>query len=89
FRFYSVPAVQVMLDKTQKHMGYIYRSESLSQLLQAGMKVKTFPIFFRNRERGVSNTSLREVRNAFTGIFSIGWEHHFGAKVEPKRLENR
>jgi dolichol-phosphate mannosyltransferase len=75
FRFYSPRAVEVMLRTSQKHKGYIYLSESLSQLLRAGMKVETFPIYFKNRERGVSNTSLAEVRNAFFGIFSIGWEH--------------
>ena len=75
FRFYTPRAVEVMLKKSQKHKGYIYLSESLSQLLRAGMRVETFPIFFKNRERGVSNTSLAEVRNAFLGIFSIAWEH--------------
>jgi len=75
FRFYSKRAVEVMLKHSQKHKGYIYLSESLSQLLRAGMKVETFPIYFKNRERGVSNTSLAEVRNAFLGIFSIAWEH--------------
>jgi hypothetical protein len=44
------------------------------------MQVRTFPIYFQNRERGVSNTSLAEVRNAFTGIFSIAWNHRFGRK---------
>lgn len=75
FRFYLPRAVEVMMGHSQKHKGYIYLSESLSQLLRAGMKVATFPIYFKNRERGVSNTSLAEVRNAFFGIFSIGWEH--------------
>lgn len=77
FRFYSPAAMAVLMRHSQKHKGYIYLSESLSQLLRAGMKVREFPIYFKNRERGVSNTSLAEVRNAFTGIFSIGWEHRF------------
>ncbi|RYZ64752.1 MAG: glycosyltransferase, partial [Proteobacteria bacterium] len=78
FRFYTRRSVQELLKYEQKHKGYIYLSESLSQLLRAGMKVGTFPIFFKNRERGVSNTSLTEVKNAFTGVFQIGWEHRFG-----------
>jgi len=81
FRFYTPAAVAVMLKHSQKHKGYIYLSESLSQLLRSGMKVATFPIYFQNRERGVSNTTLAEVRSAFLGIFSIGWEHR------TKRLE--
>ncbi len=77
FRFYAPRAVEVLMRHSQKHKGYIYLSESLSQLLRAGMKIREFPIYFKNRERGVSNTSLAEVRNAFMGIFSIAWEHHF------------
>jgi dolichol-phosphate mannosyltransferase len=75
FRFYTPKAVEIMLKQSQKHKGYIYLSESLSQLLRSGMDIETFPIYFKNRERGVSNTSLAEVRNAFLGIFSIAWEH--------------
>jgi dolichol-phosphate mannosyltransferase len=78
FRFYTERAVDEMLRHTQKHKGYIYLSESLSQLLRAGMKIESFPIFFKNRERGVSNTSLKEVKNAFVGIFSIAKEHRQG-----------
>jgi len=81
FRFYTPASVEVMLKHSQKHKGYIYLSESLSQLLRSGMKVETFPIYFLNRERGVSNTTLAEVRSAFMGIFSIAWEHR------TKRLE--
>jgi dolichol-phosphate mannosyltransferase len=75
FRFYTPKAVAEMLKHTQIHKGYIYLSESLSQLLRAGMDVATFPIYFKNRERGVSNTSFAEVRSAFLGIFSIAWNY--------------
>jgi dolichol-phosphate mannosyltransferase len=75
FRFYSVKAVEVLVRGVQKHKGYIYLSESLSQLLRAGMRIAEFPIYFKNRERGVSNTSIAEVKNALGGIFSIAREH--------------
>jgi dolichol-phosphate mannosyltransferase len=75
FRFYSPRAVKIMMKYKQRHKGYIYLSESLSQLLREGMTVAAFPIRFKNRERGVSNTSLREIRSALRGIFSIAWEH--------------
>lgn len=77
FRFYSARAVQLLLSFEQQHKGYIYLSESLSQLLQGRMRVASFPIRFRNRERGNSNTSLAEIRSALTGIFQIAWRHHF------------
>ncbi len=76
FRFYSPRAVEVLLQKPQRHRGYIYLSESLSYLLRAGMRVERFPIYFKNRERGVSNTSFGEVRAALGGIVSIAWDHH-------------
>lgn len=75
FRFYSPKALELLLRLEQKHEGYIYLSESLSQLLRSNMKILTFPIFFRNRVRGESNTNFAEVSRAFLGIFSIAWEH--------------
>lgn len=77
FRFYRRRAVETMLAHDLRYKGYIYLSESLSHLLHAGMTVASFPIRFKNRERGVSNTSLREIRTAFQGILSIGWQHRF------------
>lgn len=79
FRFYSRRAVEVLLDHPQRHKGYIYLSESLSHLLRAGMRVQSFPIYFVNRQRGESNTSLREVWAALTGIVSIAWAYRRSA----------
>ncbi|MBS1963123.1 MAG: glycosyltransferase [Bdellovibrionales bacterium] len=87
FRFYSPAAVEVLLLNSQKHKGYIYLSESLSQLLLAGMSIREFPIYFKNRVRGVSNTSFAEVKNALLGIFSIAREHRrrrTGRKIESR-----
>jgi dolichol-phosphate mannosyltransferase len=75
FRFYSPKAMQVLLKHPQTHKGYIYLSETLSHLLREGCSVGAFPITFKNRERGVSNTTLKEVRSALTGIVSIAWQH--------------
>src|SRR4051812_10575638 len=75
FRFYSPRAVKVLLEKEQKHKGYIYLSESLSYLLEAGLSVTMFPIRFKNRERGVSNTSVKEIFAALRGIFSVAARH--------------
>ena len=52
-------------------------SESLSQLLRAGLRVRHFPIRFVNRQRGVSNTNLQEISASLKAIFSIAWQHHF------------
>jgi dolichol-phosphate mannosyltransferase len=77
FRFYTQSAVGLLALSRQRYKGYIYLSESLSQLLRAGLRVGHFPIRFINRQRGVSNTNLREISSALKGIFTIAWQHHF------------
>lgn len=77
FRFYTKRAVASILSYPRKYTGYIYLSESLSHLLKLNMKIRCFPTVFRNRIRGVSNTSLKEVIDALTGIFVIAKQHHF------------
>lgn len=80
FRFYSPRAVEVLLAHGQRHTGYIYLSESLAHLLNAGLVVETFPIVFRNRERGHSNTTWKEIRSALTGLLSIAWTYRMGPR---------
>jgi glycosyltransferase involved in cell wall biosynthesis len=75
FRFYRPDVVDELLHYPQKHKGYIYLSETLSHLIRSGRRVGAFPIRFRNRERGTSNTSLREIRSALTGIVAIAIDH--------------
>ena len=77
FRFYTPKAVGLLSASTQQYKGYIYLSESLSQLLRAGLHVRHFPIRFVNRQRGVSNTNLQEISASLTAIFVIAWQHRF------------
>ena len=77
FRFYNRRAARLLLSKPQRYVGYIYLSESLSYFLKAGMTIRCFPIRFKNRTRGASNTSLKEIANAFAGIIKIGLAHRF------------
>lgn len=75
FRFYSSRAVRVLVEQPQRYKGYIYLSESLAYLLRREMRVASFPIVFQNRERGESNTGLREIGSALRGIFAIAWDY--------------
>jgi len=77
FRFYTPKAVGLLSASQQRYKGYIYLSESLSQLMRAGLQVRHFPIYFVNRQRGVSNTNLREISASLRAIFVIAWQHHF------------
>lgn len=79
YRFYTPAAVAELMKHEQQHKGYIYLSEMLSHLLRAGYKVAAFPIVFRNRDRGVSNTTLNEVLASLRGIVGIAWNHRSGS----------
>ena len=71
YRCYSRHALEsIDLDRIEAH-GYIVLSEMAYQLHQAGMRFAEIPIVFVNRRRGKSNTSLREVADAFTSIIKL------------------
>ena len=76
FRFYNRASVKVIVESEQRNKGYIYLSEVLSHFLKLGFRIKSFPIVFKNRERGSSNTSVKEIFSAFTGIIGIARSHH-------------
>ena len=84
FRFYSLRAARLMCDTPQRHTGYIYLSETIAVFLTHGMAIACFPIVFVNRERGVTNTGLREVWSAFTGIVEIGFKYRVGRRRLPR-----
>src|SRR5262249_25535107 len=80
FRFYSRKAASVLLQYPQNHRGYIYLSESLTYFLQERYRIATFPTVFKNRKRGVSNTSLGEISDALTGLLTIAWHYRFAPR---------
>lgn len=74
FRFYTRQAAEFLCGIPQRHKGYIYLSETLAHFMRAKFRITSFPIVFVNRERGVSNTSFKEVFSALRGIFEIAWK---------------
>jgi dolichol-phosphate mannosyltransferase len=80
YRCYTRKATELLCKAQQRHKGYIYLSEALAHLMENGLKVAEFPITFVNRERGVSNTSAKEVMDSLYGIFEIGIRHRFPAR---------
>jgi len=80
YRFYSRRAAALTCQAPQRHKGYIYLSETIVEFLKARMTIRCFPIRFVNRQRGVSNTGLREIRSALFGLFEIAWLYHFGSR---------
>ncbi|MGE4233932.1 MAG: polyprenol monophosphomannose synthase [Bacteriovoracia bacterium] len=75
FRIYNKKAIEIVLKTPQRHKGYIYLSEVLCELVRNKCEVYEFPITFENRTRGVSNTSLKEIKDSFRGIFMIALDH--------------
>jgi len=77
FRFYSKQAAKFMCQIPQRHKGYIYLSETIAAFLKNGFVIKSFPIVFANRERGASNTDMKEVLLALTGLIEVAWRYRF------------
>ena len=71
FRFYNKKAIDIILEKKPINKGFIYLSETLCFFLIKGLKIKSFPIIFKNRIRGKSNTNLTEIFNSLKGIIKI------------------
>ncbi len=71
YRCYSRRALEsIDFDRIEAH-GYIVLSEMAYQLHRRGMKFAEIPITFVNRRRGTSNTSLREISDAFISVVRL------------------
>lgn len=81
YRFYTRRVVERFAAQPQRHKGYIYLSETLSQLVRDGARIGEFPIVFVNRRIGVSNTTPREIVTALTGLLGIAWRHRAGPRA--------
>ena len=71
FRFYNKKATKILLKRKPINKGYIYLSESIAFFLVNNLNISSFPIYFKNRIRGNSNTNLLEIYNSIIGIFKI------------------
>tara|TARA_Y100000741_G_scaffold53288_1_gene36652 strand:- start:1759 stop:2493 length:735 start_codon:yes stop_codon:yes gene_type:complete len=71
FRFYNKKALNLLLKNKPKNKGFIFLSESLGIFLVNKLIIKSFPIFFKNRIRGESNTNIIEILNSLKGIMKI------------------
>lgn len=80
YRLYNREAVETLLSEPIRNTGFIYLSEQLAVLLRHEARVDHFPITFRNREVGVSNTNLREVSSALLGLFKVAWWYRVTSK---------
>ncbi|NLS76637.1 MAG: polyprenol monophosphomannose synthase [Chloroflexi bacterium] len=71
YRCYNRRALEsVDFDRIEAH-GYIVLSEMACQLHQRRMRFVEIPIVFVNRRRGKSNTTLREISEAFTSVLQL------------------
>ena len=77
FRFYNRDLIKYLLTQEMKHSGYINLTETISMTLKIKKSIASFPIVFKNRKLGKSNTDIKELFNSFLGLFSIAWHHRF------------
>ena len=74
YRVYSRQAVQKIDFTKIKSSGYVVLSEIAYQLFKKGLKFVEVPTVFVNRRRGVSNFSLKEIKEAFVSVVRIKME---------------
>lgn len=77
FRFYNTKAMKIMLSKKPKNKGYVYLIETLSIFIDKKLRIIEYDIVFKNRIRGKSNTTFREIFNSLKGIFAIAFNFYF------------
>ena len=80
YRFYSHKAATLLCSKEMKEEGYINLSETISICLRHKLTISSFPILFINRDKGKSNTSVREIVKSLTAICRISLSHHLAKK---------
>ncbi len=71
FRCYTRNAVAAIDMAIIDAKGYVVLSEVAMQLWQQGMKIDEIPTIFVNRRRGISNLTLKEIREAFRSVVLI------------------
>ncbi len=75
YRIYGREALEKLDMSKITGLGYIVLSEISYQLFKKGVKFVEVPTVFVNRRRGVSNFSLKEVREAFTSVLRIKFNY--------------
>ena len=71
FRIYSRKSADFLLGEKLVTKGYILLSETAYKLKNNGFTFGEIPIVFVNRERGQSNTNLKEITDACLGVLKI------------------
>ncbi len=71
YRVYGRGALEKLDMSKIKGIGYIVLSEISYQLFKKGVKFVEVPTLFINRRRGVSNFSLKEIKEAFTSVIRV------------------
>ena len=70
FKCYTSEAAQFLVDQGVgvKSSGYAFQEETIYRLEKGGFKVKEIPIVFKDREKGKSKLSKKDIINFFTTI---------------------
>lgn len=71
YRVYGRQAVELLDFSKITSVGYIVLSEIAYQLFKGGVEFVERPTVFINRNRGASNFSLKEVKEAFASVLRI------------------
>jgi dolichol-phosphate mannosyltransferase len=71
FRCLRRSVVERLLGETIQSNGYAFQEETLYRMEQAGCRIEEVPIVFRDRERGVSKLSTKEIIQFFAVMIRL------------------
>ncbi|KKU78936.1 MAG: Dolichyl-phosphate beta-D-mannosyltransferase [Parcubacteria group bacterium GW2011_GWA2_47_7] len=75
YRVYARDAAEKIDFSHIKSTGYVVLSEIAYQLFRKGVEFREVPTIFVNRSRGVSNFSLKEIKEAFLSVIRIRFDY--------------
>ncbi|MBI4300072.1 MAG: polyprenol monophosphomannose synthase [Chloroflexi bacterium] len=74
FRCYTRDCLQALDMQAIRSTGYIVLTEIAYQIHRRGFTFHEVPTLFVNRQRGASNVSFKEIRNAFSSVLRLKLE---------------
>jgi len=73
YRAYKLEKIRAVRFDTFISLGYSFQEEMAFRCKMAGCRMVEIPIVFRNRVRGESKVSLREIVDSLASLFKIAF----------------
>lgn len=84
YRCYRRCAIEALELERINALGYVVLSEVAYQLHLKGLRIAEVPTVFVNRQRGISNLSFHEIKEAFLSVLRIRFAYVRGGHSRPE-----